>query len=350
MSAVLGPSSSSFEVLTSDLYSTHIKSANEGISRNSLATAANLLFGALEETFRDTNGIADEFHDIRHRMTSGSISSVRRVELELLQAGKSSMWPATFFNRFVPQVRWLCSPLYEQESESLQRPVFHQQTITLIEAILSGITEDHPDLVLRGLPAPGAPSIPPQFLDGFAGAFGDGDAPLLSSLLDGATAALAEAGFDGSDLSNSTVLPSLPSSVPTLPGTASLDKQKAEPSSGYELYGCELCSYRPKGDPKWFRGSLAKHMKLQQSDLPPTIYKCEYPGCNSQYKNRFDNLMQHKMEKNHFTANDATDRRARRRPRQPQQEQQIHELQAEDSLLKGGEILARPSKRKKMSE
>lgn len=63
---------------------------------------------------------------------------------------------------------------------------------------------------------------------------------------------------------------------------------------------CDLCGYRPKGDPRWFHGSMQKHKKLQHSTEPPKIYKCPYPDCNSAYKNRPDNLRQHQIEKNHF--------------------------------------------------
>jgi hypothetical protein len=63
---------------------------------------------------------------------------------------------------------------------------------------------------------------------------------------------------------------------------------------------CDICGYRPKGHPQWFKGSMAKHKKLQHSAAPPRIYKCPFPGCTSQYKNRPDNLRQHQLEKGHF--------------------------------------------------
>lgn len=63
---------------------------------------------------------------------------------------------------------------------------------------------------------------------------------------------------------------------------------------------CEICGYRPKGDPRWFHGSMAKHRKLQHSKDPPKIYRCSYPGCSSAFKNRPDNLRQHQIEKGHF--------------------------------------------------
>jgi hypothetical protein len=63
---------------------------------------------------------------------------------------------------------------------------------------------------------------------------------------------------------------------------------------------CTLCGYRPKGDPRWFGGSMAKHMKLQHAATPPKIYRCPYPGCTSQFQKRPDNLRQHQLEKGHF--------------------------------------------------
>ena len=77
---------------------------------------------------------------------------------------------------------------------------------------------------------------------------------------------------------------------------------------------CDICGYRPKGDPQWFKGSMAKHRKLQHSAAPPKIFKCSYPGCTSQYKNRPDNLRQHQIEKNHFVqGEESTPRRPSKR-------------------------------------
>lgn len=63
---------------------------------------------------------------------------------------------------------------------------------------------------------------------------------------------------------------------------------------------CEVCGYRPEGDPRWFPGSMAKHKKLQHGPAPPVIYQCPYPGCTSKYTNRPDNLRQHQIKKGHF--------------------------------------------------
>ncbi|RYP75733.1 hypothetical protein DL771_002220 [Monosporascus sp. 5C6A] len=75
---------------------------------------------------------------------------------------------------------------------------------------------------------------------------------------------------------------------------------------------CEECGYRPKGAPQWFKGSMAKHKRLQHSTAPPVIYQCPFPGCTSAYKNRPDNLRQHQLEKGHFVG--GGDNETARRP------------------------------------
>jgi hypothetical protein len=76
---------------------------------------------------------------------------------------------------------------------------------------------------------------------------------------------------------------------------------------------CDECGYRPKGDPQWFKGSMNKHKKLMHSTAPPRIYKCPFPGCTSQYKNRPDNLRQHQIEKSHFVEGEVAPRRPSKR-------------------------------------
>ncbi|ENH64980.1 hypothetical protein FOC1_g10000516 [Fusarium oxysporum f. sp. cubense race 1] len=77
-------------------------------------------------------------------------------------------------------------------------------------------------------------------------------------------------------------------------GTCTADRGKAEVQ-------CDLCPYKPKGDPRWFLGSMAKHMKLKHSDKPPKVFRCNYPGCGKKYRNRQDNLYQHQRKHGHFT-------------------------------------------------
>jgi len=91
------------------------------------------------------------------------------------------------------------------------------------------------------------------------------------------------------------------SSVPTPSSATVVDMLDGQQRKVVEANSCcDLCGYRPKGDPQWFKGSMAKHKKKMHSDEPPEIYKCPFPGCNSQYKRRPDNLRQHQIEKNHW--------------------------------------------------
>jgi hypothetical protein len=62
---------------------------------------------------------------------------------------------------------------------------------------------------------------------------------------------------------------------------------------------------------------MAKHMKTMHSPDPPKIYKCPFPGCTSQFKNRADNLRQHQLVQGHFVDGEgggAGDGGARERP------------------------------------
>lgn len=90
------------------------------------------------------------------------------------------------------------------------------------------------------------------------------------------------------------------SSSPTVSPNRSAEEQKFQQQRLEADACCEICGYRPKGDPRWFHGSMAKHRKLQHSKQPPKIYRCNYPGCSSAFKNRPDNLRQHQIEKGHF--------------------------------------------------
>lgn len=97
-------------------------------------------------------------------------------------------------------------------------------------------------------------------------------------------------------------------SSPALATSTSTNAAKTE-----SVNCCAICGYRPKGDPRWFGGSMAKHKKLQHAPTPPKIYQCPYPGCTSQYKNRPDNLRQHQIEKGHFVDGQDVGRRPSKR-------------------------------------
>lgn len=92
---------------------------------------------------------------------------------------------------------------------------------------------------------------------------------------------------------------------PSTAGTSPPTSEEPTPSNNSKVESdscCELCGYRPEGDPRWFPGSMAKHKKLQHATTPAKIYRCPFPGCTSQYKNRPDNLRQHQIKKGHFVS------------------------------------------------
>lgn len=111
------------------------------------------------------------------------------------------------------------------------------------------------------------------------------------------------------DTSSVQATPTAANSPPT-PATAASSASTAKIKSDI---GCTLCNYTPKGDPRWFSCSLSKHMRLQHSTKPPIIYRCQYPGCTSQYKNRPDNLRQHQIDKGHFPYGQDVGKRSNKR-------------------------------------
>ncbi|ROW14626.1 hypothetical protein VPNG_03184 [Cytospora leucostoma] len=276
------------------------------------------VLNVLVERFRDVNGLVAELGQVNKRLSSGLLGSTRRFELEALQAGHSCIVPVKYFDDYVPLVRSLCNPIYEldgppgasrrQDYQSLGIALSEQLITELagelgtVELDAGAISEDdleHDDLFA---------SLTPPLTDNFLDVDMDMDMeiqPLLDlgpdeSLLHqsaletterDASTAPSKAGLQSPSDSGASTNHAAP--TPSSSGSPPQHKVEADAC-------CELCGYRPKGDPRWFHGSMAKHRKLQHSTDPPKIYRCGYPGCNSAYKNRPDNLRQHQLEKNHF--------------------------------------------------
>jgi hypothetical protein len=93
----------------------------------------------------------------------------------------------------------------------------------------------------------------------------------------------------------------------TPPQSRSSKRRRVAPPTGAAQRGprCRFpgCDYVPIGAPKWWKGSMDKHIKNQHSNSSK-IYRCDYPGCKSEFKNRQDNLKAHKKEKGHWTERD----------------------------------------------
>lgn len=232
----------------------------------------------------------------------------------------------------MPLVRSLCDPIYELDSspEAPQRQHYYNLSVALSEALI---------VELDAAPLDAGEVSEPE---------SDDDA-LFDCILDSLTPSLTDDFIMDMDMETQPLL-SLEQEQVSKPMGAGKPTQKCTPpedstsasetesrsSSAFPAKDalqtpisptspppqkpemadacCELCGYRPKGDPRWFHGSMAKHKKTQHSTEPPKIYKCPFPDCPSAYKNRPDNLRQHQIEKNHFVGgHDGTSRRPSKR-------------------------------------
>lgn len=221
-----------------------------------------------------------------------------------------------YFDSYIHQVRTQIDSLYAQDIHLNSRSTYHQHGVRLIEEIIKGSKEafdEHTQLAIKT-----ALDSVDELIDSMNPDMNEFDFGNLD----------VESSFDFSTALDSTINPTNieePQSALIPKGSSFSEPPTAATSSptqssvGQSSLGrveshscCEICGYRPKGDPRWFGGSMAKHKKLQHATTPPKIYRCPYPGCTSQYRNRADNLRQHQIEKGHFM--DGQQEETRRRP------------------------------------
>ncbi|KAI0159612.1 hypothetical protein GGR57DRAFT_490632 [Xylariaceae sp. FL1272] len=356
------------EVVTSELYSSHIAESQTSLQGHTpLTIASTFIVEDLRRNFREEIWLR-KLKTIGQRVQSGYYPTIRKLELELLQTGKDCLESTEFFDHFVPQVRNLCDQIYSQPGtrpraryqllgisllDHLFRSIAHEEA----EQAQTGNTEfpinlaaQYDDDFLQGLdktfyydvgPSTQQPAITqghPDFgptLDPITLHTVSHDIPLT---IPASNPIMATSGSSESHSESYTVSPAplsdaqldmvgSKSNRPTPPKQARTERaETAGPSvpsltsSGAKVEAndcCEICGYRPKGDPQWFKGSMAKHKKMMHSSKPPIIYKCPFPGCSSEYKNRRDNLRQHQIEKNHFVGDDAGRRPQKRKKPSP---------------------------------
>lgn len=196
-----------------------------------------------------------------------------------------------------------------------QRTSYSRDTGEAIRSLLKSVArrtqaEGHPSSA-TGIP-PTADSMN-EFLSAMTSNIGDisfhdgsivGSAPAYATTYSGLGNSQGEGMLDSGMTAGRAASSSSAARSPTSPsGSYQASLGSEDPTSAPKIESnttCTLCGYRPKGDPRWFGGSMAKHMKLQHSTTPPKIYRCPYPGCTSQFQKRPDNLRQHQIEKNHF--------------------------------------------------
>ncbi|KAK0620322.1 hypothetical protein B0T14DRAFT_228709 [Immersiella caudata] len=301
MSLVMGAAPSSLEVQTSELYAKHHLSLHVAPPVN-LAFAENMrhILDTLARGYEEAGDLIGKLREVSQRVNDGIISSVRRAEIEMLSAGKDFLSAVKFFDDYTPRVRDMCDRMYQHhDTGTSRRNTYHQAGISLIERLIPEFDK----------PASGASFDEHEDFDAFFEGLTGSTLDCQLNLVSPSTVC---------ETANTLRIPTSPSVSPagadehldlgSIRGE-SLDQpgQKVEADAC-----CDICGYRPKGDPQWFKGSMAKHRKLQHSTAPPKIYKCPYPGCSSQYKNRPDNLRQHQIEKNHWV--DGEEATTSRRP------------------------------------
>lgn len=317
---VFGQPSHSLDIHNSELHKKHQEvlmfSGNQGFSSDVTKMLCELV-----KHNEDLQLLKGKLSEICNKANKGAILSGRRLEIEVLYAGKESMPASRFYSDYVPKVWELCDEIYTKYFGSVNdRAVYHQLGLSVIESIISGFdnltshpapttTEEHQDQLARFLKDYtdiGKPSIdtlhhrkisvptmtitPPETL-------------VYSSQVVSPTAtAAATATSEEQQLQqrqhqrqNSSLSQSQFPSEQQTPSTS--QKPELDPQC---IPQCHLCDYRPNGDPRWYKGSMAKHIKVKHSSEPDKIYACKYPGCKSQYRNRPDNLRQHKIEKGHW--------------------------------------------------
>jgi hypothetical protein len=337
------------EVLTSDLWTRHLTEVNIGAAVDpALEATIGYILKILCGKYQDTEGFVAQMKDIRKRAKAGSISSIRRAELELLQAGKvsrvnqykpvkkrepdctqSCLETDVYFDDYLPFVRQQCDVLYQQHIPgSTPRSTYYGLGINLVETIINGLGHEP---VMPATTAADDPNSLEHFFNSMTENFGDGgefevmlgpdDLGISSVITEVVTINPSTLEETKPALTAHTELAKPPMFIFTgadvAPSTSGATNSPGSmPSAAAKLEAndcCDICGYRPKGDPQWFKGSMAKHKKLQHATTPPKIYKCPFPGCNSQYKNRPDNLRQHQLDKDHFVEEQGARRPSKRK-------------------------------------
>lgn len=87
-SLVLGPTPDSLDIQTSKLFSKHLEDTPSASVHQAFAITVTYVSSQLIDAFSDARGLKNNINKIIQRVKTGDICSVRRVEIELLNAGK----------------------------------------------------------------------------------------------------------------------------------------------------------------------------------------------------------------------------------------------------------------------
>ncbi|KAM0277168.1 hypothetical protein ACHAQH_006015 [Verticillium albo-atrum] len=291
-----------------------------------------LVVNMLQAQFPNAFGLAKKLGKFQKRIDVGEIQSPRRAELELIQAGKGHLSTNVYFDSYVAAVRQHCDNIYKPTTAGLTpRTTYHLCGVELMKAMMSNLyhnsvmsqhgnsANDGPFDDIFKLLTTGFEDDPLNDLLGIDDLNGvipmDDVEPTIDGnmLLDpmaavfGGNNSIGPSVLHHSEDVSRTVLQAEP------PANAQQDPVNDPGAKVDSPDCCDICGFRPKGHPKWFKGTLTKHKRLQHKTTPPTIYRCPFPGCTSQYKNRPDNLRQHQLDKSHFIDGEGVRRPSKRK-------------------------------------
>lgn len=85
---MLGPTPDSVDIQTSQLFSRHLQDNPSASIHQAFAITVTYVSSQLIDAFSDARGLGRNVNKIIERVKTGDICSVRRVEIELLNAGK----------------------------------------------------------------------------------------------------------------------------------------------------------------------------------------------------------------------------------------------------------------------
>ena len=109
ISLVLGQDSLPLDVQVSDLHITHLKDMNPiGLVNGALLATAQSVLEVIAQGFGDAGALNSRLGDLYQRLSNGRICSIRRIEIELLHAGRVSLASPYFEPRLTEDIRIIC--------------------------------------------------------------------------------------------------------------------------------------------------------------------------------------------------------------------------------------------------
>lgn len=299
--------------IPSGLWSSHVDdmSPNTPLSTDAFSITVGYVIDVLSQSFGSSHpDLITELGKVRQRVNAGELKTVRRVELDLLEAGKvsTSRTPATqilprdcrlggdvdiagsppmqsslhtsrLFDKFVPQVRRLCDPIYSQQGFN-QREKYHSLGVELIECLAK---ESSGEALESDLPTQFAEhDVWNDFLHDWVisspHSSEPAGEPLVITPVDPTADPLSLNNPNGSSKTSAPRTNTESASPPTDPAHEATDrpaKESTSSSPGPKVEAqscCEICGYRPKGHPQWFKGSSTyPYFPSRFQDLPSIL-------------------------------------------------------------------------------